>query len=114
MKWKLAACRINKGLKQKEVAELMHTSNTTIVNHETGKVKPTIAQKKMYSEIYGVPEDDIVRFENERSEHPGQRNKKLKTPEWRKRNKKEVDIIFSDNPLLLHIFLSFVRKLNSV
>lgn len=59
MKWKLAACRINKGLKQKEVAELMHTSNTTIVNHETGKVKPTIAQKKMYSEIYGVPEDDI-------------------------------------------------------
>ena len=37
----------------------MHTSNTTIVNHETGKVKPTIAQKKMYSEIYGVPEDDI-------------------------------------------------------
>ena len=26
MKWKLAACRINKGLKQKEVAELMHTS----------------------------------------------------------------------------------------
>ena len=56
MKWKLAACRINKGLKQKEVAELM---NTTIVNHETGKAKPTIAQKKMYSEIYGVPEDDI-------------------------------------------------------
>lgn len=47
MKWKLAACRINKGLKQKEVAELMHTSNTTI------------AQKKMYSEIYGVPEDYI-------------------------------------------------------
>lgn len=44
MKWKLAACRINKGLKQKDVAELMHTSNTTIVNHETGKVKPTIAQ----------------------------------------------------------------------
>ena len=34
MKWKLAACRINKGLKQKDVAELMHTSNTTIVNHE--------------------------------------------------------------------------------
>ena len=27
MKWKLAACRINKGLKQKDVAELMHTSN---------------------------------------------------------------------------------------
>lgn len=24
MKWKLAACRINKGLKQKDVAELMH------------------------------------------------------------------------------------------
>lgn len=59
MKWKLAACRINKGLKQKEVAELMHTSNTTIVNHETGKVKPTIAQLKMYSEIYGIPENDI-------------------------------------------------------
>ena len=59
MKWKLAACRINKGLKQKDVAELMHTSNTTIVNHETGKVKPTIAQLKMYSEIYGIPEMDI-------------------------------------------------------
>lgn len=26
MKWKLAACRINKGLKQKDVAELMHIS----------------------------------------------------------------------------------------
>lgn len=25
MKWKLAACRINKGLKQKDVAELMHS-----------------------------------------------------------------------------------------
>lgn len=59
MKWKLAACRINKGLKQKDVAELMHTSNTTIVNHETGKVKPTIAQLKMYSQIYGIPENDI-------------------------------------------------------
>ena len=59
MKWKLAACRINKGLKQKEVAEQMHTANTTIVNHETGKVKPTIAQLKMYSEIYGIPENDI-------------------------------------------------------
>lgn len=59
MKWKLAACRINRGLKQKEVAELMHTSNTTIVNHETGKVKPTIAQLKMYSQIYGIPEEDI-------------------------------------------------------
>ena len=51
MKWKLAACRINKGLKQKDVAELMHTANTTIVNHETGKVKPTIAQLKMSSGI---------------------------------------------------------------
>lgn len=59
MKWKLAACRINKGLKQKEVAELMHTSNTTIVNHETGKVKPTIAQLKMYSQIYEIPEEFI-------------------------------------------------------
>lgn len=45
---------------------------------------------------------------------PGIRNKKLKTPEWNKKYKKEVDIIFSDKPLLLHIFLSFVRKLNSV
>lgn len=27
MKWKLAACRINKGLKQKDVAELMHPLN---------------------------------------------------------------------------------------
>lgn len=26
MKWKLAACRINKGLKQKDVAELMHAN----------------------------------------------------------------------------------------
>ena len=56
---RLRDLRQDHDLKQKEVAELMHTSNTTIVNHETGKVKPTIAQKKMYSEIYGVPEDDI-------------------------------------------------------
>ena len=83
MKWKLAACRINKGLKQKEVAELMHTSNTTIVNHETGKVKPTIAQLKMYSQIYGIPEEDIdcdIRKWAVESD-PGERNKKLKTPE---------------------------------
>ena len=59
IKLKLAACRINKKIKQKEVAELMHTSNTTIVNHETGKVKPTIAQLKMYSQIYEIPEEFI-------------------------------------------------------
>ena len=72
MKWKLAACRINKGLKQKDVAELMHTSNTTIVNHETGKVKPTIAQLKMYPQIYGIPENDIdceIRKQEQPKEH---------------------------------------------
>ena len=53
-----------------------------------------------------------MRFENERSGHPEQKIEA--PPEWNKKYKKEVDIIFSDKPLLLHIFLSFVRKLNSV
>lgn len=53
-----------------------------------------------------------MRFENDKKEQ------KIENPGMDRnggeRNKKEVDIIFSDNPLLLHIFLSFVRKLNSV
>ena len=33
MKWKLAACRINKGLKQKDVAELMHKVHQILYVH---------------------------------------------------------------------------------
>ena len=59
LKWKLAACRVNAGKTQKEVAAEMHISNVTVNAHENGTIKPSVAQLQMYATIYGVPVEII-------------------------------------------------------
>lgn len=55
LKWKLAACRVNAELTQTEAAEQMHISPATLIAHEKGKIKPTLAQLELYAKIYKVP-----------------------------------------------------------
>ena len=55
----MAAARVNAGLTQDDIAEIMHVSKQTIVNWEKGRVKPKLAQFKMYCEIVGMSEDHI-------------------------------------------------------
>lgn len=55
----LAAARVNAGLTQKEAAERLGVSNTTIVAWETGKSSPSIVDAKKLSEAYNIPLDNI-------------------------------------------------------
>ena len=59
LKISLAAARVNAGLTQLDVANLMKLSKQTIVNWESGKVIPKIAQLEMLSRIYEIPIDNI-------------------------------------------------------
>jgi len=56
----MKAARVNAELTQAEIAGIMGVSNKTIINWETGKVVPKPAQFKMYCDIVGRPEDDIL------------------------------------------------------
>lgn len=55
----LAAARVNAGMTQQDVAEIMHISKQTIVNWEKGKNPPKIAQLEMMSRLYNMPVDNI-------------------------------------------------------
>ena len=55
----LEAARVNAGLTQKELAEKLGVSNTTIVNWEKGKTEPTYHQLIRISELSGIPLDFI-------------------------------------------------------
>lgn len=59
LKWKLAACRVNRDMTQTEAAEQMHISPATLIAHEKGKIKPTLAQLELYAKIYKVPAEII-------------------------------------------------------
>jgi len=54
-KWRLCACRVNAGYKQREVAEIVGVCEKTVVDWENGRagVKMEYAQK--LSELYLVP-----------------------------------------------------------
>ena len=54
-KWRLCACRVNAGYTQREVAEILGVSETTVICWETGRtsIKMTTAQK--LSELYVIP-----------------------------------------------------------
>ncbi len=55
----LEAARVNAGLTQKELAEILGVSRTTVVNWEKGNTEPTISQLKKLSELSGIPMDFI-------------------------------------------------------
>jgi len=55
----LAAARVNADLTQAEVAKMMHVSNKTIINWESGKIIPSFANVEMLCRIYGIPSDYI-------------------------------------------------------
>ncbi len=53
----LAAARVNAGLKQKEMAEMLGVDTSTIHNWENAKSEPTVSQLRKISEISGIPMD---------------------------------------------------------
>ena len=53
----LVAARVNAGLKQKEMAEIMGVDTSTIHNWENAKSEPTASQLRKISEISGIPMD---------------------------------------------------------
>lgn len=55
----IEAARVNAKLTQKELAEILGVSNTTIVNWEKGNTEPSINQLRKLSEISGIPLDFI-------------------------------------------------------
>lgn len=57
----LAAARVNAGLKQKEVCEIMRISETTLSNWENGKTAPSVSQFRELCELYKCP-GDVIRL----------------------------------------------------
>ncbi len=59
MRISIAAARVNAKLSQKELAEKMEVSLSTVTNWESGKTEPSASQLRKISEISGVPMDFI-------------------------------------------------------
>lgn len=55
----LKAARINAGLSQKEMAELLGISKNTVCNWENGDSEPNASQLRKISELSGIPMDFI-------------------------------------------------------
>lgn len=55
----LAAARVNAGMTQEEVAEIMHVSKNTIINWEKGRVEVSFAILNTLASIYNYPIDFI-------------------------------------------------------
>lgn len=53
----LVAARVNAGLKQREMAEIIGVDTTTIYNWENAKSEPTASQLRKISEVSGIPMD---------------------------------------------------------
>lgn len=56
----LAAARVNAGMKQKDVAEIMGVHTNTIINWENGLVQIPAEQIMKLSEIYNVPLEYLI------------------------------------------------------
>ena len=59
MKITLGAARVNAGLTQKEVANIMKVSNKTVGNWENYITSPSIAQAEKLCSLYEIPYDNI-------------------------------------------------------
>lgn len=55
----LEACRVNARLTQKELADKLSVSVTTIWNWERGETEPSLSQLRKISELSSVPLDFI-------------------------------------------------------
>lgn len=55
----IAAARVNSNLNQKEFAQKLGVSLSTVVNWEKGKTEPDASQLRMISQLSGIPMDVI-------------------------------------------------------
>ncbi len=55
----LEAARVNAQLSQKELANILGVSSSTIINWEKGNSEPTLSQLRKLSELSGIPMDFI-------------------------------------------------------
>lgn len=55
----LEAARVNAKLTQKELANILGVSNSTVVNWEKGVTEPSINQLRKISDLSGIPMDFI-------------------------------------------------------
>ena len=56
----LKAARVNKNLTQKEAAELLGISESTLLNYEKGKTFPSQPTIEKMEDLYGVSYNDII------------------------------------------------------
>lgn len=59
LKITLEAARVNAGYTQKEAAKLLHISNKTLQNWESGKSYPNADKIAEICELYGISYDNI-------------------------------------------------------
>lgn len=59
MRVSLKAARVNANLSQKDVANALKISKSTIINWEKGKTSPNVLQMQKLCEIYHAPLNDI-------------------------------------------------------
>lgn len=62
IKISMAAARVNAGLKQREAAEQIGVTVTTIRNWERGVTSPKYKQKEAIESAYNIPLDNIKFF----------------------------------------------------
>ena len=55
----LAAARVNAGLTQSDLAQILKVGKQTIVSWEKGKSEPKMSQSRQLSELYNMPLDNI-------------------------------------------------------
>lgn len=55
----LEAVRVNAKMTQKEWAEALGVSNSTVVNWEKGNTEPSVSQLRTMSNLSGIPMDFI-------------------------------------------------------
>lgn len=60
MKIGLRAARVNAGFTQKEAAERLEISRSTLANYEMSKTKPDIDTAIALAKLYGVPIDNLI------------------------------------------------------
>lgn len=57
---KLSAARINAGYSQRQIADMIGVSRTTIQSWEQYKTSPNVEQAEQLSAIYSLPLENII------------------------------------------------------